>query len=607
MAHSSPSESNGPLFLGVSSSAKGRAWGQRMAPGQDRIAAAISQQHDLPDILGRVLAARGVTAQTCQSFLNPSLRDLLPDPSGFQDMDVAANRIAQAIQSQEKITIFGDYDVDGATSSALLARFLKSVGCDAKIYIPDRIFEGYGPNADALRLIREEGSDLVVTVDCGTASFDAFDSAREVGLDVVVLDHHQADDKLPDTVALVNPNRLDDLSGCGHLAAVGVTFVTVVAINRALRLAGFYDEGITEPNMLVWLDLVALGTVCDSVPLLGLNRAFVSKGLLVLRERQNVGLAALSEIAKVSGPPSSYHLGFQLGPRINAGGRIGRADLGACLLRSEDPLEAGKIAATLDRLNGERQEIERQTLEVAMAEAEHSFGEAHHPSVLISSGEGWHPGIVGLVATRLKDRFRRPVFAIAFDDKGVGTGSGRSIPGVDLGSAVRACVAEGIIEKGGGHAMAAGLTVMRDRLGDLRAYLQERLGDSVASAESNDTMKLDGALTAGGANAALIHLLDRAGPYGPGNPEPSFVFPAHRVSYSKVVGNGHVQVSIQAGDSTRLQGIAFRAADTPLGELLLRRNAGPVHVAGRLRLDHWGGRERVQVQISDAAVPVLPK
>ncbi len=595
------------LFLGVAHSAKGRAWRQRLAPGEERIAAAISQTHDLPDLLGRVLAARGVTVDTCKSFLDPSLRELMPDPSGFQDMDIAAERISRAVREGEKITVFGDYDVDGATSSALLSRFLKNVGSDAEIYIPDRIFEGYGPNPDALTQIRQDGGELVVTVDCGTASYAAFEVARDVGLDIVVLDHHLADAELPHTIALVNPNRQDDLSGCGYLAAVGVTFLTIVAVNRALRLAGWYTDDRPEPDLLRWLDLVALGTVCDSVPLMGLNRAFVAKGLAVLRQRGNVGLGALGEVAGMSGPPSPYHLGFQLGPRINAGGRIGRADLGACLLTLDDIDEAHEIAATLDRLNGERQEIERVTLEVALAEAEHSFGEAHHPAILILSGEGWHPGIVGLVATRVKDRFRVPVFAVAFNDKGIGTGSGRSVPGVDLGSAVRACVNQGIIEKGGGHAMAAGLTVHKDRLGDLRAFLEDQLSQAVGVAQDNDAMKIDGALTAASAKPALIRSLERAGPYGAGNPEPSFVFPAHRIAFSKIVGAGHIQVSLQAGDGSRLQGIAFRAVDTLLGELLLRRSAEPLHVAGRLRIDYWGGREKVQLQISDAAQPVRPK
>ncbi|MBZ0216446.1 MAG: single-stranded-DNA-specific exonuclease RecJ, partial [Fimbriimonadaceae bacterium] len=533
------------FFLGVSSSAQGRAWRARLAAGDERVAAAISQQHDLPDLLGRVLAARGVTPQSCQSYLDPSLRDLMPDPSVLQDMDVAAARIAEAVLSGQSITIFGDYDVDGATSSAVLARFLRAVGCPAGIYIPDRIFEGYGPNPDALRQIRVEGADLVITVDCGTASYEALEAARDAGLDTVVLDHHLADAELPFAAAIVNPNRRDDLSGQGHLAAVGVTFLTLVAINRALRQAGWYGDERPEPDLLRWLDLVALGTVCDSVPLVGLNRAFVAKGLLVMQKRLNAGLRALGEVAGMSGPIGPYQLGFQLGPRINAGGRIGRADLGACLLTMDDEFEARDIAATLDRLNGERQEIERVTLEIAMAEAEHSFGAAQHPAILITSGEGWHPGIVGLVATRLKDRFRRPVFAIAFDDKGIGTGSGRSVPGVDLGSAVRACVAEGIIEKGGGHAMAAGLTVDKTRLGDLRAFLEEKLSGAVSTARDQDAMKLDGALTAGSANAALVHLLDRAGPYGSGNPEPRFVFPSHRINYSKIVGNGHIQISLQ--------------------------------------------------------------
>jgi single-stranded-DNA-specific exonuclease len=527
----------------------------------------------------------------------------MPDPSSLTDMDRAAERIGEAVRSGEKITVFGDYDVDGATSSATMSRFLGAVGVNADIYIPDRIFEGYGPNVDALKEIRKGGTSLLITVDCGTASHAVFGEMVQSGLDIVVLDHHQTDDNLPPAHAIVNPNRQDDLSGLGHLAAVGVTFLTIVAVNRALRQSGWYSDARPEPDLMQWLDLVALGTVCDSVALTGLNRAFVARGLAVMDQEQNAGLRALRRAARASGEASTYHLGFLLGPRINAGGRIGRADLGACLLTTEEDFEAGETAATLDRLNGERQEIEQRTLEVALAEAERGLGKEADNSVVIISGDDWHPGVVGLVATRVKDRFHRPTIAIAFNADGTGTGSGRSISGVDLGKAVRAAVEEGILLKGGGHAMAAGLTVERARLGDLRTFLGEHMARDVAQSRATDSLAIDGALTASAATPALMGLLSRASPYGMGNPEPQFVLPAHKITYADIVGAGHVKVALQSADGKRLDAISFRSADTPLGKFLLSRPPGPVHVAGRLRLDRWQGRERVQLQITDAAIP----
>ncbi len=526
----------------------------------------------------------------------------MPDPSSLADMDRAAERIAEAVKSGEKITIFGDYDVDGATSSATLARFLGAAGVSADIYIPDRIFEGYGPNIEALKEIRKGGTTLLITVDCGTASHAVFEEMAQSGLDIVVLDHHQTDDNLPPAYAIVNPNRQDDLSGLSHLAAVGVTFLTIVAVNRALRQSGWYTETRPAPDLMQWLDLVALGTVCDSVALTGLNRAFVTRGLAIMDNEQNAGLRALRRTARASGEASTYHLGFLLGPRINAGGRIGRANLGACLLTTTEDFEAGEIATTLDRLNAERQEIEQRTIEVALAEAERGLGKEADNSVIVTSGNDWHPGVVGLVATRVKDRFQLPTIAIAFDSDGKGTGSGRSISGVDLGKAIRSAVEEGILLKGGGHAMAAGLTIERSRLGDLRAYLSEHMADDVVQSRASDSLAVDGALTASAATPALMRLLSRASPYGMGNPEPQFVLPAHKITYADIVGTGHVKVALQSADGKRLDAIAFRAADAPLGAFLLSKPPAPVHLAGRLRLDRWQGRERVQLQITDAAV-----
>jgi single-stranded-DNA-specific exonuclease len=518
-------------------------------------------------------------------------------------MEALANRVADAIIAGEKIAIFGDYDVDGATSAALLVRFLRAQGLEASVYIPDRLFEGYGPNPDAMRSLAAAGARLIIAVDCGTASFEAIETANGLGLEVVVIDHHQAGTDLPAARALVNPNRQDDLSGLGHLCAVGLTFLTVVAVNRILRQRGWYGASRPEPDLLQWLDLVALGTVCDVVPLTGLNRAFVAKGLLAMAHRGNCGLAALIEVARLSGPLSLYHLGFMIGPRINAGGRIGDAALGARLLASDDPAECERIAAELDRLNQERQAIETAVLEEASAEAEAEIGAGPGPSVIISGSERWHAGVVGLVAARLKERFHRPAIAIAFQPNGFGTGSGRSIAGVDLGRVVREALDRGILVKGGGHAMAAGLTVDKARLGDLRAFLVDSLGEAVEKARENNDLAVDAAMTARGATADMIELVERAGPFGTGHPEPVFAFPAHRISYVETVGNGHVRLSLATDDGVNLKAIAFRAAGGPLGTALLGARGRPLHLAGVLTIDQWQSRRQPSLRILDAAEP----
>ena len=598
-------DAEGPgYFLDVRQSATRRAWRDRLSPDMARMGAAIARQNELPDLLGRILAGRGVRPETCTQFLDPTLRALMPDPASLTDMDAAAARIADAVRGGQRIAIFGDYDVDGAASAAVLLRFLRAVGSDAEVYIPDRVFEGYGPTVEALQGLKARGAQLLICVDCGSTSHEALGWAAENGLDVIVLDHHQVGGDLPPAVALVNPNRQDDLSGCGALAAVGVTFLAMVAVNRALRAAGWYAGGaLPEPDLLSWLDLVALGTVCDMVPLAGLNRAFVVKGLLAMRRGLNPGIAALAEAAGQKAAPDCQSLGFMLGPRINAGGRIGRADLGATLLASEDIEEARALAATLDRLNSERQEIERAIVEEAMAEAEASLGDRARDPLVLVTGEGWHPGVVGLVATRLKDRFRRPALAIAFNGNGVGTGSGRSVAGVDLGRVVRQAVADGLLVKGGGHAMAAGLTVERARLTALRAYLHESLSGPVSSAHENDWLRIDGAMGAAGAQPGFVEMLARAGPFGTANPEPCFAFPGHRIAYSKIVGRGHVRCTLAAADNSRIDAIAFRAAGNPLGDFLLSERRTPVHVAGQLRVSHWGGRPRVELHVQDAAEP----
>src|SRR5882724_10229895 len=449
------------LFLDVQKSVCGRAWRDRLDERGTARALTIAQRHGVSELLARVLAGRDVEADEVEQFLDPTVKRLMPDPDTLTDMPKAATRIADAVERHEQIAIFGDYDVDGATSAAVLAKFLRHAGNDPLIHIPDRLFEGYGPNTPAVEALAEKGARLLVTVDCGTTSIAPLARAKELGLDVVTIDHHQVDEVLPPADALINPNRQDDLSGLSNLAACGLVFMTVVALNRELRRRGFWHVLRPEPDLLDLIDLVALGTVADVVPLKGLNRAFVSKGLIAMRRRENVGLTALMDAARLTAPPECWHLGFLLGPRINAGGRIGRADLGVRLLLEDDTSQAGAMAAELDRLNRERQVIEQQTVAEAEAEAMAALGIEEKGAVVVAAGHGWHPGVVGLVAARLKERFGRPAFAIALEPGGIGTGSGRSIPGVDLGQAVRRALREGLLLKGGGHAMAAGVTLRK--------------------------------------------------------------------------------------------------------------------------------------------------
>jgi single-stranded-DNA-specific exonuclease len=591
-------------FLDVERSLTGRRWYEKLdLPGANQ-ALAMAQRHAIPDLVSRVLAGRGVSAEEAPLFLSPSIRALMPDPSVLTDMDAVAERIADAVAAGEKIAIFGDYDVDGATSSALLARFLRGQGLDPTIYIPDRLFEGYGPNAEAMRVLASAGHKLIVAVDCGTTSIEAIATARELGLDVLVIDHHQAGHELPPANALVNPNRQDDLSGLNQLCAAGLAFMTVVAVNRVLRKRGWYGNGRAEPDLLGWLDLVALGTVCDVVPLTGLNRAYVAKGLAAMAYRSNPGLAALADAARVHGALTTYHLGFMIGPRINAGGRIGQAALGAKLLASNDPVECAAIAAELETLNQGRQAMEAAMLAEAIAEVEAEIGTGEGPPILITGSEKWHAGIVGLIAARLKERFSRPAFAIAFLRNGVGSGSGRSILGVDLGRAVRAAVERGILLKGGGHAMAAGITVDKARLGDLRAFLAEALHAPVEKAMEETGLPVDAAMSAPGATVEMIGMIERAGPFGSGHPEPIFAFPAHRIAYAETVGNGHVRFSLSTGAGATLKAMAYRAADTPIGRALLGGRGGlPLHVAGTLSVDQYQGRRQPCLKVIDIAEP----
>ncbi len=595
-------ERSGGPFLGVAQSAKGMLWRERLAPADQIKAAAISQKHGLPDLLGRMIAARGIAVDQVATFLDPSIRALMPDPDTLRDMDVAAGRLADAIEKRQRVAVFGDYDVDGASSSALMQRFLDHHGVQSRIYIPDRIFEGYGPNAAAIELLVKEGANLIVTVDCGTTSFEPLAAAARLKTDVLVIDHHQADAELPNVMAVVNPNRQDDLSGLGHLCAAGVVFLLLVATTRVLRKRGAYGT-IAEPQLLELLDIVALATVADVVPLIGLNRAFVTRGLAVMHQRRNIGLRALFDVAGLNAAPTPYSLGFVLGPRINAGGRIGDAALGARLLATEDEGEATKIAALLDKLNRERKAIETQMLEEAIADADRRVTDMPDLPMLITGSESWHKGVVGLVASRLVERFRRPACAIAWEKGTDGTGSLRSVAGVDIGGAVRAAVAAGLLIKGGGHAMAAGLTVAKTKLPALEAFFAERLQAASSRAREQAGLEIDGALTPGGVNDALMDLIERVGPYGQGNPAPRFAFPAHRVKFSKVVGDAHIRCVLEAGDGSRLDAVAFRASGQPLGDLLTAPGGMPLHVAGTLKRDTWGGRQKIELTIEDAADP----
>jgi single-stranded-DNA-specific exonuclease len=590
------------FFLGVERSACGRAWCDRLDERGAARALAIAQRYaDMPELLARILAGRGVELDEVTSFLDPTVRALMPDPHTLADMRIAARRLMEAIIRGETVAIFGDYDVDGATSAAVLGRYLRHCGLHALIHIPDRLFEGYGPNAEAVRALAARGASLLVAVDCGTTSHEPLLEARKLGLDVIVIDHHQADERLPAAVAVVNPNRLDDLSSLGHLAAVGLVFMTVVAVNRELRLRRFWTQERPEPDLLGFLDLVSLGTIADVVALRGLNRAFVAKGLIAMRRRDNPGLTALMDVARLGGPPEPWHLGFLLGPRINAGGRIGRAALGVELLMHEDPSECARLAGELDRLNRERQGIELATVAQAEAEAMAALGAEEKGAVVVTAADGWHPGVVGLVAARLRERFGRPAFAIALEPGGFGTGSGRSITGVDLGRAVRQAVSTGLLIKGGGHAMAAGVTLQRDRLNAFRAYLEDALAAAVEAARREDVLLIDAAVTAAAATNETVATIARAGPFGAGNPEPIIAFPAHTLVYADEVGQSHMRVRLRAGDGSILNAIAFRAAGQKLGRALAQWRGQCVHAAGTLCLDRWNGIERAQLRLIDVA------
>ena len=581
-------------FLGVDRSLSGKQWIQR--GGDDRAGLMLSQRFGVPELVGRIMAARGIGPEDAEAFLEPRLRTHLPDPSVLKDMARAAERLAAAVVDGEQIAVFGDYDVDGATSSAVLARFFAAVGAPLRIYIPDRLAEGYGPNAPALLRLRAEGVKVIVTVDCGITAFQPLEVAQEAGLEVIVVDHHAAEPALPPAHAVVNPNRLDEADGLGHLAAVGVSFLLTIAVNRHLRAAGWYETR-PEPDLMALTDLVALGTVCDVVPLTGLNRAFVTQGLRVMARRANTGLAALCDVAGLHEPPNAYHLGYILGPRVNAGGRVGEADLGARLLTARDPRDARSIAEQLDGFNGERRFIESAVLEEA---AEQALRERAGDPLVLVAGDAWHPGVIGIVAARIKERTDRPSIVVSLED-GVGKGSGRSVPGIDLGAAIIAARQAGLLINGGGHKMAAGLTVARERVDELRAFLCERVARDVETKQLVPTLHIDGAMRPAAMNTALLDDLERLAPFGSGNPEPRFALQATQVAKADVVGDGHVRCFLTDTTGARLSAIAFKAADTALGEALRQSNGRPLHVVGKLRDNTWQGRRSAQFTLDDAA------
>jgi len=585
---------SGNVVLGVERSYTGKRW--ESSDSDDRSANAMSQRHGLSDIVSRLLVARGVSIDTADTFLSPSLRSLLPDPARLQDMEKAAERLAEAILSGETIGVFGDYDVDGATSSALLHRFVHSVGGRVDIYVPDRLREGYGPNLPALLGMKSSGVGVIVTVDCGITAFDPLAGAAEAGIDVVVVDHHAAEPRLPEAVAVVNPNRLDDDSAMGQLAAVGVAFLLVIALNRKLRTLGHYQNR-AEPNLMQWLDLVALGTVCDVVPLVGLNRALVAQGLKVMARRDNIGIRALSDVASVDEAPTTYHAGFILGPRVNAGGRVGEAGLGAHLLTTANEDEAREMALRLDAWNKERRELETICLEEAVDQVERG---GMDDGLVYASAENWHAGVIGIVASRVKERYNRPACVVAWEG-GLGKGSGRSITGVDLGSAVIAARQSDLLVNGGGHPMAAGFSVSEDNEFAFRKFLADHIELQVGPGGVVRRLMIDAAVQPAGATAELALDLARIAPFGAGNLEPRFVLPAARVAKADVVGENHVRCFLTGETGGRLKAISFRSLGEPHGDAILNSNGMPLHIAGHIRVDRWQGREEAQLIIEDVA------
>ena len=587
-------------YLGVTRSLSGRLWRERAAEAE------LVRRHQLSlglsEPLARALASRGVPDADGETYLNPTLKALFPDPSSFMDMDKAATVLLDALERQRPMVVFADYDVDGASSAAQLVRWFRAMGHELPIFVPDRIVDGYGPSPAIFRRLKDEGAELVVTVDCGAAAHDALACAQDIGLDVVVIDHHlMRGEEIPHVAALVNPNRPDCASGQGHLAAAGVTFVLLAALNREARRRGLFADR-AEPDLRQMLDLAAMGAICDVTQLVGFNRALAAQGLKVMSAWRNPGLKALLDVAGSQGPASVFHVGFILGPRINAGGRIGRSDLGARLLSTDDPQEAAALAAELDALNASRKEVEREVTEAAIAHIE-TESNAPDASMLLVAADGWHPGVIGIVAGRLREKYRKPVVVVGIDRAAnVGKGSGRSQPGVNLGRAVQAAFDEGLLLAGGGHAMAAGLSVRPDTIPELRAFLCERLAVESEIAAAEDGLDIDALLTTGGCDRALWQDFQRMAPFGPGNPEPVFALADVRVERPMALKGGHVRCTLTDGSGGRLKAVAWRVEGTETGKRLLMEG-GAIHVVGRLKPDDWKGRQGVEFEIEDAADP----
>lgn len=587
-------------FLGVRKSLTGRAWRRRAA--DEGVTRALQLRHALSEPLARALASRGIDAEGGGDFLNPTLKALFPDPSSFADMDRAAEILVDTAVSGRPAVVFADYDVDGASSAAQLVRWFRAMGRDLPVYVPDRILEGYGPSPAAFRKLKDSGAELVITVDCGAAAHDALIEAARIGLDVVVIDHHLMRGDPPPAAALVNPNRPDDTSGQGHLAAAGVVFVLLAALNREARRRGLFEDR-AAPNVMDWLDLAAMGAFCDVTSLTGFNRALAAQGLKVMSGWRNIGLKALLDVAKSQGPATSFHAGFILGPRINAGGRIGRADLGARLLSTEDPEEAAALAQELDALNASRKEVEKAVIDEAVAAIEKQSNFDPDAPVIVAAGDGWHPGVVGIAAGRLRERYRKPVIVIGIDRPAdIGKGSGRSQPGVNLGRAVQSAFDDGLLLAGGGHAMAAGLTVRPSAIPELRDYLCDKLAGEMIDAAAQDAVEIDALIAPGGATRALWSDFQRLAPYGPGNPEPLFAIPDARIERPIAMRGGHVRVTLVDSSGQRLKAVAWRAGETEMGQRLLAGGGG-LHLAGKLKPDDWQGREGVELEIEDAADP----
>ena len=587
-------------FLGVRRSLTGRTWRRR--PADEAVVRDHQLRHDLAEPLARALASRGIGPEGAVDFLSPTLKAQFPDPSSFQDMDLAASILVDAVERERPLAVFADYDVDGASSAAQLVRWFRAMGRDLPIYVPDRIIEGYGPSPAAFRRLKDQGAELVITVDCGAAAHDALVAARDMGLEVVVVDHHLMRGEPPPAAALVNPNRPDDTSGQGHLAAAGVTFVLLAALNREARRRGLFAAR-AEPDIRQWLDLAAMGAFCDVTSLTGFNRAIAAQGLKVMSGWANPGLKALLDVAKGQGPATSFHAGFILGPRINAGGRIGRSDLGARLLSTDDPEEAAALAAELDALNASRKEVEKEVIDQATAFIETDSNQDPDAPVLVVAGDGWHPGVVGIAAARLRERYRKPVIVIGIDrPSDTGKGSGRSQPGVNLGRAVQAAFDEGLLLAGGGHAMAAGLTVRPGEIPELRAFLCARLAEEMIDAAAADAVEIDALVSPSGATRGLWSDFQRLAPFGPGNPEPVFAIAEARVERPMMLKGGHVRCTLTDASGGRLKAVAWRAGETDLGDRIMAGGAG-LHVVGRLKPDDWQGREGVELEIEDAADP----